>query len=80
MNTNKPPYQKPSYQKTQPFQPRYIDPDKEQNTLLIDNLFMLFSEGNYMKIKNYILANNLNENVADNNNNTIIHKIIENNT
>ena len=54
MNTLKQPYQpKQPYQKTYNYQPKYVDPDKEQNTSLIDNLFLLFSEGNYLKIKNF---------------------------
>lgn len=73
-------FQRQQFQQQPRYQPKYINPDKEENSTLTDNLFLLFTEGNYLKIKNFISMNNLIENIKDDNNNTIIHKLIENET
>ncbi len=70
----------------QPYQPRYTTinksfiPEKEDNNDLKNRLFGLFSEGNFLKIKDFILTNKMLINVTDINDNTILHTIIENET
>ena len=57
---------------------RVVNPDKEPNQLLIDKLFLLFSEGDFSAIKAFIFENNMIMNHVDENNNSIIHKILSN--
>ena len=46
----------------------------------INKLFLYFTEGNYLKIKEFILSNHLLINIRDEKDNTVLHKIIENDT
>lgn len=72
------------YQFNKPQQPRYITANNywttnnELNREVVNELFLYFSEGDYYKISDFILSNNFNTYVLDDDDNNIIHKIIEN--
>jgi hypothetical protein len=79
------PQQKQQYNK-QPYRPKYetqnksFIPENEQNGELRNKLFLYFTEGDFLKIKDFILSNHLIINTSDENDNNILHMIIQNET
>jgi hypothetical protein len=59
-------------------QNKYFVPKNEEDEPLKNNLFLDFTEGNYLKIKDNILKNNMITNIRDENDNNILHHIIKN--
>ena len=55
-------------------------PEGNENEYINNQLFLLFSEGNYLKIKDFIFNNNMIIDIKDEKGNNILHNIIENGT
>lgn len=69
-----------------PPQPRFqnpartILPERKVDSSLIDKLFLLFQKGNITEINDFILANDLNTNVINENGESLLHLVLKNDT
>lgn len=67
---------RPSFNK---FQTNFsIPPDREPNEELIKQLFMIVADGSFFEINKFIIENNMTLNGTDDDNNSILHYVLEN--
>ena len=72
------PYNKQPFNKQQSFFSKPNVPEKKIDESLVDKLFLYASEGNLLKLKSYVISNNLTLNVRKENGQNILHVIIDN--
>jgi ankyrin repeat protein len=74
------PQQQQSFQPRVPWRDKSIIPERTPNSELVNKLYMIVSEGNYLKIKDFIVQNHLSASLRNSNNETLLHIIIKNDT